>query len=764
MASVFIGDLDDIIGPSQACVNPIFAGKSTTLQQNGAPAEPADKGKAKLTLEASWMEADDNGTNVRPDLIKTQGSGSAATVSLNDCLACRYAPCPLPLLQTLLFSPPRTAICPWHIYVQYKDSFFNGVLLTYAAHRPNISSSPTYLASRLFHSSQSTCSTSPLPPPLPLYPPLIRTSGCVTSAETVLISQQSGEEFLRVLSGSSHALTRAVVLALSPQALASLAVRLGCSSKDLQRGLSLFFKALACKATAPHREPLPVYVYNTTAAAPIAIAEATAEFVARYRYTQQQQLQQQSLPLPPMWQSPAPSRALSSTRDAPPLTSATTALEAATGYLSLPPSLSHTRLPMLASECPGWVCYAEKTTPQALPYLSTVKSPQQVLGTLVKAVLAPREGLKAGEVCLVGVMPCYDKKLEASRADFVHEEWEGVEGGREAGVPEVDLVLTAGEVLEMLRAFGKQQQQQQAMGVHEGGRTNEYEVKKEEEEEDVGLAVVRALFFSSRVEEEGGGEEGGIATMEVENCGRNCSSGKGSVGTIAEGVRVAAGPTARPLTLQSAEEHLFKSGSLLPYSSTSTNSTSSSCSHLPEIGSGGYLEHIFRGAARELFGVDVGPGPLQYQEGRNRDYKEVVLEVGGEQVLRFALAYGFRNIQGVMGKMRRGKCSVQYVEIMACPSGCVNGGGMVKGGQGEGPAVGKERVGKVWGRLWEDQENRRREEEEEKGGREGAALVRWAYGEVAREGVGGETALRLFHTRYHAVPKLEQANPSVIKW
>ncbi len=204
----------------------------------------------------------------------------------------------------------------------------------------------------------------------------------------------------------------------------------------MQKGLSLFFKALARKATAPHREPLPVYVYNTTAAAPIALAEATAEFIARYRYTQRQQQQQlqqqsQSLPLPPMWQSPAPSRALSSTRDAPPLTSATTALEAATGYPSLPPFLSHTRLPMLASECPGWVCYAEKTTPQALPYLSTAKSPQQVLGTLVKAVLAPREGLKAGEVCLVGVMPCYDKKLEASRAEFVHEEWVGVEGGRE---------------------------------------------------------------------------------------------------------------------------------------------------------------------------------------------------------------------------------------------------------------------------------------------------------------------------------------------
>lgn len=36
-----------------------------------------------------------------------------------------------------------------------------------------------------------------------------------------------------------------------------------------------------------------------------------------------------------------------------------------------------TDLPMLASACPGWVCYAEKTHGDyALPYISTVKSPQ----------------------------------------------------------------------------------------------------------------------------------------------------------------------------------------------------------------------------------------------------------------------------------------------------------------------------------------------------------------------------------------------------
>lgn len=34
-------------------------------------------------------------------------------------------------------------------------------------------------------------------------------------------------------------------------------------------------------------------------------------------------------------------------------------------------------LPMLASACPGWVCYAEKTHGEyALPYISTAKSPQ----------------------------------------------------------------------------------------------------------------------------------------------------------------------------------------------------------------------------------------------------------------------------------------------------------------------------------------------------------------------------------------------------
>ena len=41
-------------------------------------------------------------------------------------------------------------------------------------------------------------------------------------------------------------------------------------------------------------------------------------------------------------------------------------------------------LPMLASACPGWVCYAEKAHAEMLPFISRTKSPQQVMGTLVK--------------------------------------------------------------------------------------------------------------------------------------------------------------------------------------------------------------------------------------------------------------------------------------------------------------------------------------------------------------------------------------------
>lgn len=92
--------------------------------------------------------------------------------------------------------------------------------------------------------------------------------------------------------------------------------------------------------------------------------------------------------------------------------------------------------------------------------------------------------------------------------------------------------------------------------------------------------------------------------------------------------------------------------------------------------SNGYLEYIFRRAAKEIFGVSIDPSQaLQYVPGKNKDLKECVLEINGKVVLRFAAAYGFRNIQNIIRNIKRGKCDYDYVEIMACPGGCLNGGG-----------------------------------------------------------------------------------------
>ena len=77
-------------------------------------------------------------------------------------------------------------------------------------------------------------------------------------------------------------------------------------------------------------------------------------------------------------------------------------------------------LPLLASSCPGWVCYAEKTQGAAvLPHISSAKSPQAVQGTAVKRWLAPGLALAPESIYHCAVMMCYDKKLEAAREDLL---------------------------------------------------------------------------------------------------------------------------------------------------------------------------------------------------------------------------------------------------------------------------------------------------------------------------------------------------------
>ncbi len=101
------------------------------------------------------------------------------------------------------------------------------------------------------------------------------------------------------------------------------------------------------------------------------------------------------------------------------------------------------RLPMLTSCSPGWIKFVEQFYPDFMPNLSTCKSPQQMLGAIIKSYYAERQALDPAKIFSVSIMPCTAKKFEAGRGEM----------GRN-GIPDVDAVLTTRELARMIRMFG----------------------------------------------------------------------------------------------------------------------------------------------------------------------------------------------------------------------------------------------------------------------------------------------------------------------
>ncbi len=99
--------------------------------------------------------------------------------------------------------------------------------------------------------------------------------------------------------------------------------------------------------------------------------------------------------------------------------------------------------PLYISACPAWVKYAEQFIPSLLPQLSTVKSPQQITGVLVKTLVATNLKLKPEEIYSVSVTPCIAMKFEARR-----------DGMMRKGISDVDSVLTVRELARLIRIYG----------------------------------------------------------------------------------------------------------------------------------------------------------------------------------------------------------------------------------------------------------------------------------------------------------------------
>ena len=88
---------------------------------------------------------------------------------------------------------------------------------------------------------------------------------------------------------------------------------------------------------------------------------------------------------------------------------------------------------------------------------------------------------------------------------------------------------------------------------------------------------------------------------------------------------------------------------------------------------GGVMEAALRTAADTLTGQSLED--IDYKEVRGTDgIKEATYNVAGIDV-KVAVASGLKNAAAVLDKVKSGEADYQFIEIMCCPGGCVNGGG-----------------------------------------------------------------------------------------
>lgn len=100
-------------------------------------------------------------------------------------------------------------------------------------------------------------------------------------------------------------------------------------------------------------------------------------------------------------------------------------------------------LPILTSCCPAWVKFIEHNFPDLLHIPSTCKSPQQMLGAIIKTYYAQKMGVDPESIVVVSIMPCVAKKAEANRIELTKDNRN-----------HVDFVLTTRELGLMIKETG----------------------------------------------------------------------------------------------------------------------------------------------------------------------------------------------------------------------------------------------------------------------------------------------------------------------
>lgn len=91
---------------------------------------------------------------------------------------------------------------------------------------------------------------------------------------------------------------------------------------------------------------------------------------------------------------------------------------------------------------------------------------------------------------------------------------------------------------------------------------------------------------------------------------------------------------------------------------------------------GGVMEAALRTAVWKLTGKPDST-PIEFTDVRGVEgIKEATYNVAGMEV-KVAVASGLANAKALLKKVKSGEANYHFIEIMACPGGCVNGGGQI---------------------------------------------------------------------------------------
>ena len=89
---------------------------------------------------------------------------------------------------------------------------------------------------------------------------------------------------------------------------------------------------------------------------------------------------------------------------------------------------------------------------------------------------------------------------------------------------------------------------------------------------------------------------------------------------------------------------------------------------------GGVMEAALRTVYYKLTGNECEPIEIKAVRGHDAGIREASLDINGTTV-NVAIASGMKSAKVLLDEIREGKSKYQFIEIMGCPGGCINGGG-----------------------------------------------------------------------------------------